>query len=66
MTAHATVHRADGWRDQPVEAELFAPGRREGGALVREPIAQQRFAARVDRDVLLARDAVILRRPLQE
>ena len=54
------VHGADGWRHQPVEAELCALRRRERRALVREGIAEQRLAARVDRDVLLARDAIVL------
>jgi hypothetical protein len=60
------VHGADRGRQQAVEAELFALGRRERGALVREGLAQHRFAAHVDRDVLLARAAIVLGRPLHQ
>ena len=58
------VDGADGGRHQAVEAKLLALGRRERRALVRERIAEQRFAARIDLDVLVARDAVVLDRPL--
>jgi hypothetical protein len=54
------VHGADGWGYQPSEAQLFALGSRERCALVREGITEQRPAAHVDRDVLLARDAIVL------
>ena len=60
-TSELLLHRADGWRHEPVEAELCAFRCRERRALVREGIAEQRLAARVDRDVLLARDAIVLR-----
>ena len=54
------VHGADGRWHQPVEAELCALRRRERRALVREGIAEQRLAAHVNRDVLLAREAIVL------
>ena len=60
------VDGADGRRHQPVKAKLGALGRRERRALVGEGIAEQRLAAHVDRDVLLARDAIVLCRPLHD
>jgi aryl-alcohol dehydrogenase-like predicted oxidoreductase len=47
------VHGADGRRHEPVEPEVGALALGEGGAFVRQRIAEQRFTARVDGDVFL-------------
>ena len=65
-TGQLLVHGADGRRHEPVEAELGALGLGERRAFVREGIAEQRLTARVDRDVLLARDAIVRCRPLHD
>ena len=57
------VYRAGGGRHEPVEAEVGTLALGEGRAFVRQRIAEQRFTARVDGDVLLARHPIVLGRP---
>jgi hypothetical protein len=58
------VHGADSRRQEPVEAEVGALALGECRAFVRQRIAEQRFTARVDGDVFLARRPIVLGQPL--
>ena len=57
------VHGADGRRQEPVEAEVGALALGECRAFIRQGIAEQRLTARVNGDVFLARDPIVLGQP---